>query len=59
MTCAVPVLPAMRYGAPTLIARAVPPGPWMVICMPSCTTRTLAGLREMALGAAGVTACQG
>ena len=50
-TCAVPVLPAMRYGNPPLITRAVPPGPCTVRIMPSRTTCRFAALRLIARGA--------
>ena len=44
--CAVPVLPAMRYGAPRAIIVAVPP-PWIVAIMPSCTARRCSALLVM------------
>ena len=49
--CAVPVLPAIVYGAPIAIARPVPPGPCMVAIMPSCTARRLSALSVMRAGA--------
>ena len=43
MTCAVPVLPAITYGAPTATRQPLPPGR-MVAIMPSRTACTLLGL---------------
>ena len=51
---AVPVLAAMRYGAPNALARAVPVGPCMTASIERCTASRCARLETTGAPAGGV-----